>query len=633
MVTPPEIDRVVKLQLASHKIVSELITISGSQIEPREFLSRFLTSAVRLVGGAGGTVWVNRQDKLEPVFNTGKSMEVLPVDDEGEGEGGEQGVIDSILTDTKPYVFPMKSTDGESSDGLIGIYIPIEVEEGLFGVIKVVKESISNVVYEEEIELLTTLSGLVRSYLRQLNLPKVLDRMGEIQKLFQVNQEIFASIERDKIAYTLANLVPSVVRCERCIVGLAERKKIKIKAITGQDFIEKKSATVRNLREIFEHVAREGEPMTITPDLAESEVEDELNDMVASYFDVQPFRIMQAVPIKDENRSLGVISIETSKEEVFPPNDLAMFNFVCNQAATALKNARLYEDIPFARTWHALAGLKEKVAAWPRVKAITAAAIVIFAIAAVFLWKIDNKIGGDCEVLPMVKYYARTRIDGIIKEFKVKEGDYIDPGEIVALLDDRDIRKRLREAEARRSVTRANMQKFFGMGQVADYAIEELKMQSMEKEIELLLSQLNDTMITVGGSGIVLTPGLRFAERIGKPVSRGEELIEVGQLDELLLEVAVPEKDIKFIKRGQKIRFLLNAMPEEHFEVTVDSIRQKAEARPEGNFFVVVSKVDLPSVSFRVGMKGKAKIYADKAPIWKVYLRDMINFFRIKVFF
>jgi hypothetical protein len=373
--------------------------------------------------------------------------------------------------------------------------------------------------------------------------------------------------------------------------------------------------------------------MTITPDMEEGDGDEKLRDMVASYFDTQPFRIMRVAPIKDEKRTLGVISIETSKEDVFPPNDLALFNFVANQTATAMKNARLYEEIPLARTWHALVGLKEKVAAWPRVKAITTAAIVIAVIAALFLWKIDNKIGGECEVLPLVKYYARARIDGIIKEFKVKEGDFVERGGIVALLDDKDVRRRLRQAEAKRAITRANMLKFFGLGQVADYAIEELKMQGVEKEIEVLLSELNDTLVTVDGSGVVLTSGLRFTERIGKPVGKGEELVEVGQLDELLLDVAVPEKDIRFIRPGQKIRFLLNSLPEEQFEVKVDSIRQKTEARPDGNFFIVESKVDLPSASFRPGMKGKAKVYAGKAPIWKVYLRDMIDFFRIKVFF
>ena len=109
--------------------------------------------------------------------------------------------------------------------------------------------------------------------------------------------------------------------------------------------------------------------------------------------------------------------------------------------------------------------------------------------------------------------------------------------------------------------------------------------------------------------------------------------MEVGQLDELRLAVAVAESDIQYVEPGQKVRFLLNALPEKHFEVEIDTIRQRAEAKPEGNFIIAESKIDIPDLNFRPGMKGKAKVYAGKAPIWKVYLRDMIDFFRIKVLF
>lgn len=622
-------DGILKRQLLLHKLVSELISILSSQLNPGEFLSRFLTSAVRLIEGEGGTVWVKRAEKLEPLFHTGKSAELVPVDEEQ--EGGEEGILVKMSSDTRPFVFPVRSPDG-NSDGLIGIYVPIEADDGLFAILKVVKKRASNVVYQEEIELLTNMGGLVRLYLNQLHLPKVIGKMGEIQKLFQVNQEIFASIETDEIAYAVANLVPTVVGCDRCIVGIAEKDKIKIKAITGQDFIEKKSATVRNLRGIFELVGKQGEAVTITPDIAEEPGREGLHDLVSAYFEVQPFRIMQAIPVKHEDCLLGVVSIETSKESVFPPNDLAMFNFVANQTAVALKNARLYRQIPFARTWQRLGALRDKVTGWSRFRTIATTATLLV-VAAVFFLKVSNKIGGDCEVLPLATYYGRPRVDGVIKEFLVNEGDRVEPGAVVALLDDTEINNRLREAEARREVTRANMAKYFGLGQMADYAIEELKMKGIDKEIELLESELKDTQVVVAGSGVVLTPNLRFTERIGKPVAKGEELVEVGRLDRLLLAVAVPEKDIKFVRHGQKIRFLLNAFPEKQFEVAAGSIRQKAEPRPEGNFFIVESEVDLPVTSFKPGMKGKAKVYADKEAVWRVVFGDMIDWFRMKVFF
>ena len=118
MATQGELDSVLRKQLMLHKIVSELISMSSSQTNPGEFLSSFLRSAVRLIDGSGGTVWVKRGETLQPAFHTGKTTEVQPIDDEG--ESSDEGVLAKISSDIRPFVFPMTSTDGDSN-GLIGI--------------------------------------------------------------------------------------------------------------------------------------------------------------------------------------------------------------------------------------------------------------------------------------------------------------------------------------------------------------------------------------------------------------------------------------------------------------------------------------------------------------------------------
>jgi hypothetical protein len=622
-----------KKKLEFKSIVSELFSICRSQANLGQFLQNFLVSAVRLMEGDGGSLWIRRGANVELAFETGESREMLPVVEE-EGKGDEGALLEKISQVMKPFVAPLvkKGMEEEGQRRSIGIYIPIEAEGGLFGILKVVKYRESNVIYKEEVELLQNLTGLIPFYMNQLQMPKVIGRMEEIGKLFDINKEIFSSLDPIKIAFTLANLIPGVVRCERCTVALYDGKKLRIKAITGQDLIEQKSVTIRSLTRILEEAAKRDDSLNLSHERLEGMEDGMLKEAAEEYFQDHPFKVLYAVPIRDKDQDFGVIGIETTKEESFSQTDLTFMKFVSAQAAIAHKNARLFQGIPFAKTWQRVFKISEKAGLMPWRKRAAIILVVLAIVLIPLLVPVENKVGGKCEILPINRYYARAKTEGILKTFAVQEGSSVKKGEIVAMLDDDPFQKRLREALTRKDVLQANVVKYFGQGQMADYEIERLKLKGVEAEIEFLQSELKNTKIVAEGSGVVVTPQPRFWERLGKSVAKGEELMEIGELDRLRMEVAVDEKDIKFVQVGQNIRFLLNSLPETSFEIKTKVIREKAEARETGNFFIVEADLDLLEGPFKPGMKGEAKVYAGKAPLGKVYLREMIEWFRMKIF-
>ena len=620
-----------KKKLEFKTAVSELISTFRSQAELGQFLQVLLVASIRLMEGSGGSIWLRRGSQIGLAFEAGASKDMLP---ELEGDGSEETVLAQISQEMRPSVFPLirKGADKEDQPGHIGIYIPIETSDGLFGILKVVKPSESKVIYKEDIEFLLNIGGLIQVYLNQLHMPKVLDRMEEVGKLFDVHKEVFSSLDPTKIAFTLANLLPEVVHCERCTVGLYDGKKLRIKAITGQDLIEQKSVTIRSLTRILEEAAKTNDSVNLTHKGLEKMEEGMLKEAGVEYFQDHPFKVLYAVPIQDKDQNFGVVGVETTREDSFSQTDLTFLKFVSAQAALALKNARLFEGIPFARTWQRLLKGSEKVGVIPWTRRMLYIAVILAVILIPFLVPVENKVGGKCEILPIQRHYARPKTDGILKTFFVQEGSRVKKGDTVAALDDDPFQKKLREALTRRDVLQANVVKYFGLGQMADYEIERFKLKDVDVEIEFLKSELEKTKITAEGSGIVITPQPRFWERIGKPLTKGEELMEIGELDRLRLEVAVDEKDVKFVKTGQDIRFLLNSLPEKSFEIKTKVIREKAEVREPGNFFIVEADLDSVKGPFKPGMKGEAKIYTGKAPLGEVYLRDMFEWFRMKIF-
>ncbi|MEM4720714.1 MAG: GAF domain-containing protein [Candidatus Methanomethylicaceae archaeon] len=611
--------------------VGELIAHFYTQVELGQFLQVFLIASIKLMDGVSGNLWVRRGEQFGLAFNVGESKDMVP---DLEGDHPEEFLLSQIANVMKPYVSPLTHRERENRDSshYIGIYIPITAEGRLFGILKVVKVSESKVLYKEDVEFLLNLSALVQAYLNHLQLPKLVGRIEEIGKLFEVHKEIFSSLDPDQIAFALVNFLPEVVHCERCTVGFFEKKTLKVKAITGQDLIEQKSVVIRSLTKILEEAAKKREGLRFTYEDLEKMEEGSLKEAAEDYFHENPFKVFYAIPIQDKEKVFGAISIETTKEEGFSQTDLTFLKFVSEQATLALKNAKLFHSLPLMRSWQKILEVNQRIALLPTFKKVIYPLLILAFMTLPFLVPVENKIKGQCEILPIQRYYVRPWTDGILKTFLVREGSTVKKGDVVALLDDEPFQKRLREAMTRRDTIQANIIKYFGKGQMADYEAERLKLKEVEVEIEFLQSELKKTKIVSEGSGIVITPQPRFAERIGKPLTKGEELIEIGEIGDLRLEVAVEEKDIKFVKSGQKIQFLLNSLPEKSFEVLVEAVRQKAEVREGGNFFIVEANLKGIEEPFKPGMKGVAKIFTGKAPVVEVYLRDMIDWVKMKIF-
>jgi hypothetical protein len=631
MPTPPGLDELLTEKKLEYKtVMGELFSLCRSQCDLSQFLQNFLLAAVRLAEGQGGGLWLRRGEAIELAFDTGDARLFAPV-----MEGGEEGVIEKIAEVLKPYVAPLQQRGGaaEAGQGYIGIYVPIETENGLFGILKLVKQQATNVVYKEEVELLQNMTGLVHFYVNQLQVPKLRGRMDEIGKLIDIDREIFSSLDPVKIAFSLANLLPELVQCQRCTVALySATRTLKIEAITGQDVIEQKSAVIRSLTRVLDVAGSGDTSLSITHESLEAMEEGDLKEAGHDYLEEHPFRVLHVALLETKGTKHGVVGIESAKDESFSQTDLTFLKFVTTQAALALENALLFQGIPLSGTWLKLRKATNRFGLMPRAKRVIIVAIVSCLILAPFVVPVENKISGKCAIQPMHRYYARSKTDGILKSFLVREGNKVAQGSVVALLDDDPYQKKLVEASSRRNVLNADAMRYFGLKQYAEYEIASLKLKEADAEIAFLNSELDKTRIMAEGSGVIITPEPRFLERIGKPVAKGEELIEIGELDRLKLEVAVEEKDIKFIQVGQDIRFLLNSLPEKSFAVKVNKIREKAEAKEAQNNFIIEADLNGLQGPFKPGMEGMARIYTGKASLGKVYFRDMIDWFTMKIF-
>ena len=98
-------------------------------------------------------------------------------------------------------------------------------------------------------------------------------------------------------------------------------------------------------------------------------------------------------------------------------------------------------------------------------------------------------------------------------------------------------------------------------------------------------------------------------------------------MNDVAVEILVPEADIAQIENGQRIRIKTDAYPTETFIATVDIVGQKAVELEDDRFFVVRGRLNDGDRPLRAGMVGRAKIEVGYRGIGYVLLRKPARFF------
>lgn len=234
-------------------------------------------------------------------------------------------------------------------------------------------------------------------------------------------------------------------------------------------------------------------------------------------------------------------------------------------------------------------------------------------------------IGGKAELAPDHEYYAFVEMDGIVDRVLTREGDMVEKGQLLAVLDDKEIDYKIREAERSRESYRAEMEILRRLGaenpsKLAESQLVALKIRRAQQDLDFLNWQRGFLSIRSPVEGVVLTK--KVESLIGKKFKAGEPLCRIAPHKALQVEVFVRESDVAFVKEGQKGEVFLNYEPKVGRRLVVKSVSPISETSEKTGavFKVKAAFVDQPAES-RPGMQGVAHINAGRAGLWFVATR------------
>ncbi len=192
------------------------------------------------------------------------------------------------------------------------------------------------------------------------------------------------------------------------------------------------------------------------------------------------------------------------------------------------------------------------------------------------------------------------------------EGGAVKRGDVLARLDDKEIRAQLHELKAREDFARQEVSRtteLIGRGattmQAHERALTELR--QVQGLLSVLMERVDQYTITAPIDGIVL----RQDGEVGEIAETGAILFRVGVPRPLQVEAEVNEEDIPRVALGQLVLFRTDAFPDRRIEGRVRELTPMGDPVSKTYRIRIALPEDTP---LRIGMSVEANIVTREKP-------------------
>ena len=224
------------------------------------------------------------------------------------------------------------------------------------------------------------------------------------------------------------------------------------------------------------------------------------------------------------------------------------------------------------------------------------------------------KVNSSCEVQPTTRRFISAPFDAQLKESLVEPGDIVVQGQALAQLDEKEINLELAEVKAEYHRATKKRDGFVASHESGDARLAQHEAEMYQARNDLLVHRANSLELCSPIDGIVIAGDHKNAE--GMPVKTGQSMFEVAPLNNLTVDLFVPDKDVRYVEPGMTVKIRLDAFPFQSWNGVVENVHPAAEIRQDENVFVATVNIENANGQLRPGMQGSAKTKSHWRPIW-----------------
>jgi len=426
-------------------------------------------------------------------------------------------------------------------------------------------------------------------------------------------------------ATSWATVLATRFGCDRVSVGFLKGKHVKVQALSHSAQFKKQMNLIRAIGAAMDESVDQS-AILVYPDTEGNEV----LRAHAALIQQQGDGAICTIPFLDtEGKGYGALTLERSADKPFEPQEVELLDSVAALAAPILDEKRENDRLVIWKIGKSVKAQFEKLTGPRHMAFKLTTGAVLLTVVLLSVVRMEYRVAAKTTIEGQVQRAVVAPFDGYILEASIRAGDIVKQGQVMCSMDERDLRLELVKWDSQRAQYERQHREAMAAGNRASMRIVGEQVNKAAAEVALLNEQISRAKMTAPFAGVVVTGDL--SQLLGSPVERGKVLFEVAPLENYRVRMQVNERDIAWIKVGQKGHMVLNSLPELTIPVTVAKITPVSIAIEGSSYFLVEAAVQEVSERLRPGMEGVSKIEIGKRSLFWILMHDLIDWIRLRL--
>lgn len=219
--------------------------------------------------------------------------------------------------------------------------------------------------------------------------------------------------------------------------------------------------------------------------------------------------------------------------------------------------------------------------------------------------------------------------NGYLAEVLVRPGDNVSEGQILARLEDKDLK--LEEAELLSEIGQSDsrFREAMAAGDAAQSGLAANQKQQAQTKLDLVQSKLERVIIRAPMSGSVVSGD--WVQQIGTPVEEGKELFQIADSAEYKAILHIPDKNMDEMAIGQTGSLKLASLPEQPIKLEITRLTAVAVVEEGQNGFQVEAKLLDAPTRLNAGMQGVGKVSVGTTNLLWLWTKNFRDWLRLKL--
>jgi len=433
--------------------------------------------------------------------------------------------------------------------------------------------------------------------------------------------------EQFRVAATeVTNELAERFSCQRVSLGFLRYNRVRVEALSHSSRIDQHSNMVRAIRDAMSESLDQGATVVYPVVSDDTVLVTRFHALLAK---AQQGAAICTLPLIKNGKALGALLLERAADKPFTAETVEQCEQIGLLLGPVLETRRRDERplpskiLESLRCWCAkLFGQRHLPL---KVGVALSAVLLIWLSLASATFRISSDSVLEAEICRSVVAPQQ----GYIATAHVRAGDLVREGDVLATLDDQELRLEQRKWQSQLAQLLKEYRKALAGYDRAEVAILNAKRAQAAAQLRLVEHQLARVTLVAPFSGLIVKGDL--SQALGSPVTRGEVLFEVAPTDEYRVVLKVDDRDIGLVSLEQRGQLKLSGIPDKSIAITIDQLMPVSANEGGHNYFRVEAVMDNHSDLMRPGMQGISKIEIGRKKLLWIWTRPLVDWLRLFV--